>query len=243
MRRDCLDGDPNTVDWCIAGRCAQAERAGNGVCLASSTCEPISVVLESTRRGAVNNPIFGRRWKVVGNSYQIRYQRGSTSNLPSTLSYHCFDLASLEGQILSAEIEMVHSDNSYESDDPFETVVFRPMEQVPCDATLDRSILSAPPNHQAIFDDLNDGPVIAQFTATLSDVNQTERFPVNASGLAQLRNLAGQATPWGIGGGLSSADVPNQGAVERIFRGTDNTGGTELPAAKLILQVRPAGCP
>lgn len=240
-RSDCLDGDRSTIDWCFEGTCAQIQRASTGQCEASG-CAPITVVLENTRRGAVNNPIAGGRWKVLGNSYQIRYRRGKTSNGPSTLSYHCFDLQSVRGQILSAELEMTHSDNSYESADPSETVVFRPMEQVPCDAALDASILARPPNHQAIFDDLNDGPVVAQFTATLSDNNQLERFPVNANGLTQLRSLAGQSTPWGIGGGLSSADAPETGAVERVFRGSDDSGGNVLPAAKLILQVRPSGC-
>lgn len=240
-RKDCIDGDPNTVDWCFEGTCAQIARSSAGQCEASG-CAPVTVVLESTRRGAVNNPVLGGRWKVVGNSYQIRYQRGRTSNGPATLNYHCFDLQSVRGQILSANLEMVHSDNSYQSEDPSETVVFRPMDRVPCDAALDVSILARPPNHQAIFDDLRDGSVVAQFTATLSDADQVERFAVNSSGLAQLRNLAGQATPWGIGGGLSSADAPQTGAIERVFRGTDDTGGTELAPAKLILQVRPSGC-
>lgn len=241
-RADCLDGDRNTVDWCFEGSCAQANRASNGSCAASS-CTPTTIVLESTRRGAVNNPILQDRWKVIGSSYQIRYQRGQSGNFARTLSYHCFDLAAIQGRILSAELEMVHSDNSYESQDPSETVVFRPMERVRCDEALDVSVLRTPPNHQAIFDDLNDGAVLAQFTATLSDNDQTERFPVTAAGLTQLRNLAGQSTPWGIGGGLSTANAPDRGEIERVFRGTDDTGGTTLPAAKLILQVRPAGCP
>lgn len=241
-RSDCLDGDRNTIDWCVAGTCAQAQRSGNGSCGASS-CSPVTVVLQATRRGSVNNPVSGDRWKVVGDSYQIRYRRGKSSNVPYSLSYHCFELAGVQGQILSAELEMVHSDNTYDSDDPSETVIFRPMDRVPCNAALDVSNLSTPSNYQAIFDDLNDGAVVAQFTATLSDKDQTERFPVNATGLSQLRSLAGQSTPWGIGGGLSTADNPSIGAVERVFRGTDDTGGTTLPAAKLILQVRPSGCP
>lgn len=70
-----------------------------------------------------------------------------------------------------------------------------------------------------------------------------ERFDVNPTGLTALRSIAGTSTPWGIGGGLTTADATTNGEFERIFRGTNTTGGVSMPKAKLILQVRPADCP
>lgn len=198
--------------------------------------------MQSSRRGAVNNPVLGDRWKVISNSYQIRYVRGRSSNGPATLNYHCFDLTEVQGTILSAELAMTHSDNTYESTDPFETVVFRPMDRVRCDAALDASPLRTPSNYQQIFDDLDDGPILAQFQATLSDKNQVERFAVNPTGLNHLRGVAGSSTPWGIGGGLTTASATNPGEYERVFRGTDSSGGVVLPQAQLIMQVLPPGC-
>lgn len=239
----CADNDSNTVDWCSGGQCYHAPVTGEG-CEPALDCEPVHVVLEHTRRGSVNNPALGdSRWKVIDHSYQIRYMGTSSGPAtPQSVQYTCFDLASVPaGTVVSAYMEMTHSGNSYDSTDPSERVGFVPFDKVGCDDPgLNNPVLRKPDNYQEIFDDAQDGPVLAQFTASRVDNGRTESFPVNQTGLANIQARIGQS--WGVGGILLDPDPSGTGELERVFRGTDESGGTIQPTAKLVLTIKPDSC-
>lgn len=223
--------------------CGDGQSCQGGTCVADNDCPPVEVVIDHSKRGSVNNPLLpGGLWKVIQNSYQIRWIRFGGSNLPASSNYHCFDLSGVQGTVLDARLEMKHSGESYDSADPAETVVFRDIENTPCDDRYDNAPTDAPSDHAAIFQDLNDGAILAQFEATASDNNRTESFGVTPAGLTSLRNAAGGAALWGIGGGLSTADRTTNLEVERVFRGSNDTETTTQPPTKLILTVQPASC-
>lgn len=223
-------------ETCQAGVCETAVNPPN--------CEPIQVVLEHTKRGAINNPQSGEtRWKVVGTGYQVRYIRGANGDIPLTNSYNCWDTSGLSGTVMSAYVEMFHSDNSYDSPDASETVAFVPFDQVGCNAPeLDNPSLTVPSNWQALFDDAIDGPVLAEFTATESDQGRTESFPLNAAGVASLQAALGSSQGFGLGGILTTADGAGPGQIERVFRGTDGTSGEAKPPTRLVITIQPDSC-
>lgn len=245
VQRDCRDQDAATVDWCHLGRCYHAPIDGTQCEPVASECEPVMVVLEHTARGAVNNPAAGSdAWKVPGTGYQIRYIRtGDGADLPLTSSYHCFPTDALPGTVMHASVEITHSENSYGSQDASETVAFLAFDQVGCDDPgLMRPSDDAPENWNAIFQDLNDGPLLAEFTATAADQGNTVTVPLNQEGLAALQSAIDDGAAFGLGGVLLTADGQAPGEMERVFQGTDGSSGTPQPSTKLLLTFRPDTC-
>lgn len=244
-QRDCVDDDQATVDWCYLGECYHAPVDGAQCEPTLADCEPVHVVLEHSLRGAVNNPAAGGdAWRVPGNGYQIRYVRGPNGvDVPLSTSFTCFDTASLSGTVLSAYVEMTHSKNSYDSPDPSESVALLSFDQVGCDEpALSNASDEAPDNWSAIFQDSNEGAVLAEFIATQDDQGTTERIPLNQAGLESLQSLLGSSAGFGLGGTLTSADGASPGAMERVFAGTDGSSGSAQPSTKLVITLKPQQC-
>lgn len=219
------------------------ETCQSGVCQAPvPDCEPVQVVLEHTRRGAINNPLSGdNRWKVAGTGYQIRYIRGASGDVALTNSYNCWDTSGLSGTVMSAFVEMFHSNNSYDSRDDSETVGFVSFDSC-SEPNLNNVNTDFPANYQALYDDTTDGPLFAQFTATESDQGNTESFPINPAGIAALQSALGSTQGFGLGGVLLTADGDGPGEIERVFRGTDGTSGVPKPATRLVITIKPDSC-
>lgn len=257
----CTASACDPVNGCSTSNVPDGTSCGNagetcqaGVCegvVQPPDCEPITVVIEHRRRGAVNRPGSGNKWKVISNSYQIRSENDllSGQDVPLTSNYHCFDLSAVpSGQIVSAELELSHSENSYDSPDPSETVAFREITQANCNTDFSNPPLNAPTNYQQIFDDLNSGSIVAEASMSLTNNGPNEqtpraqRFPVNAAAFAGIQAKLGSSAEWGIGGSLTTGDGASAGAIERVFRGTDESAGTIWPSALLTLTIKPDSC-
>lgn len=245
VQRDCVDEDSSTVDWCYRGACYHAPIDGAQCSGTASACEPVYRVLEHVARGAVNNPAAGNgAWRVPGSGYQIRYIRtGEGANVPLTSSVTCFDTSSLSGTVMSAYVEIKHSEKSYDSQDSSETVAFVPLDQVACGADALANPSDAPPeNWSAIFQDANDGPVLAEFTVDALGQGRIESVPLNQAGLDAVQSFVGSSSGFGLGGTLLTAGAQSPGATERVFQGTDGTSGSPQPSTKLILTLKPETC-
>lgn len=244
-QRDCVDDDRSTIDWCYLGACFHAPADGAACEPTLAECEPVQVVLEHSIRGAVNNPLAGvNEWRVPGNGYQIRYIRMENGmNAPLTTSFTCFDTAQLSGEVVSAFLEVSHSGNAYDSQDPSETVGLVALDQVGCDEPgLVAAKDQAPDTWAEIFRDTNDGPLLAQFTVQDADQGNTQSIPLNQAGLDALEAALGSGAGFGLGGTLLTADAQDAGVVERVFRGTDGTLGEAQPSTKLVVTLKPETC-
>lgn len=243
LQRDCIDEDTDTVDWCYRGECYHAPVDGAQCVAPVADCEPVHVVLEHTVRGAVNNPALGGNiWRVTGNGYQIRYIRTQQGvDVPLTTSFNCFDTSNLSGTVLGASVELTHSDNSYDSQDPSENIGFVAFDQVACDdAALSNPNDQPPQNWSDIFQDSVDGELFAEFTAQENDNGETKSIPLNQAGIDSLQSMLGSS--FGFGGILLSADGESAGVQERVFAGTDGSSGAAQPSTKLVITLKPENC-
>lgn len=225
-----------------AGTAGASGSSGAGGQDAGSDGSTMPIVLNHTSRGAFNSSavvtLLSQPWKVVGSSYQVRHLGDGMASLPATRSYFTFDLSSVSGTITAAELRIAHPSNSYDSGDASEMVEL-------FDVSTAGSTLASPDDTQpltvldAIFDDLGGGVSFGAFTATAADNDTTEIIVLNGAALTSLNTVAGTSTPWSIGASLTSASATTFGATERIFRGSDDTGGGGPPSTELEVTVTP----
>jgi hypothetical protein len=176
--------------------------------------------LVQTDRGAINSPAAGGA-KVVSGSHQVRYS-GSAA---TTRAYFTYDLSTVTGFIVGAELRITHPSNSYDSPDQFETVVLHEVAA----ANADLSLVTSDPTG-AIFTDLGDGPVYGEFEARLTDNSTVESVPLNPAALAALNAVKGTAQRWSTGLDITTATAAGT-TSERVLRGT----ATATAATQLVL--------
>lgn len=201
---------------------------------------PTQVTLQHMHRGAFNSPeivqLLGQPWKVVGNSYQVRSIGDGAAPIQASRSYFSFDLSNVEGAITSAELRISHPSSSYDSPDSSETV-----ELFDVGTSLD--LLQNPNQSQglallaSIFDDLGTGASFGSFVTALSDNGSIESIALNAAALGSLTSAASAGSTWSVGLSLTSGNVSNFGQFERVFRASDDTGGSPQPATELVLTI------
>ena len=202
--------------------------------------DPTTVTLEHIGRGAFNSRFVventGAPWKVISGSYQIRHI-GSSDNqsAPASRDYFSFSLNGVQGTVATAELHITHPGNSYDSADPTETITLYDISTPTVDLETpdekgDISVL------EGIFHDIGSGNEYGSFVADASSDDTVEIVSLNATALADIQTAISNGTDWAIGGSLTSpADTLTFGTFERVFRGSDASGGTPQPAAKLVL--------
>lgn len=233
-------------------------------CLAISSgpvqAQATTVVIESTEREAINDPelvdLLSNRFKVVGRSYQVRAVNGGTErgSVSTTRPVYAFPLSSAQGQskkVLSATLTFLHPEISIsgpdgdEAIDPTETMTFKSIEKF---TVSDLNSLPGPSNSnpgdlalcKRIFDDLGDGLSYGTLTASKDNNGKEQTVSLNVNAIRELNKaIAAGDDNFIIGGTLTSGREPGnglpRGVQERIFRGSDDSGGFGYPEIKLTL--------
>lgn len=237
-----------------------------GVCLHAG---PTALAQQNTRtvtishsdREAVNAPQIlsaaSNRFKVIGNSYQVRDIATQNGSIPATRPYFIFSLSSAgQGTVVDAKMRFKHPDGSFDGNvDDSETMTFFSVDrfsaqqlralQTPVRPNGDPATpfsQSALNNLQQIFDDLGDGTNYGTLRASAANAGTFQTISLNSNARRDLTTAINQGkTEFILSGDLtsgSSSDAPHPfGTQERIFRGSDGTGGRAQPPIQLILTI------
>ena len=243
----CTEETCDPVSGCIARQLPDATPCGDtgarcrgGVCQAAAQQMTISHLF----RGAFNSVeivgMLSQPWKVLGNSYQVRTLGDGTRALQATRSYFTFDLQGISGTVTAAALRIAHPQNSFQGNEPFETVELYDVH------TPSASLQSPPAGPDTaplaeIYRDLGTGQRFASFAAGEQDNGSVQAIALDAAAVQSLnRSIASGAGEWSIGATLASGNATAFGATDRVFRGSDESGGRPQPATLLVLDLDPA---
>lgn len=114
------DGTPcGSQRMCQAGLCRKVDPSS-----ASRIVAPLLFTVgESDYTAALRE---SRQWK--SGSYALENALYAGDNITRAVAVQCFDLASVAGLIVKAQLRFFHSPSSYKSENPSETVIFRDPE-------------------------------------------------------------------------------------------------------------------
>ncbi|MEM9111388.1 MAG: PEP-CTERM sorting domain-containing protein [Planctomycetota bacterium] len=194
-----------------------------------------SVSVETTNRGSIGNfdtgsAFFNQFTLGFTPEYHVWAFGVPVDDVPLRFevarNYHIFDLSSLSGTATSATISFFHPDGavgttSYNSPDPTETMTLY-------EVTTDSSVIESQPGaFEPIFNDLGDGTVFGELTASSANDGAYQTITLNAAALAAIQDAIDNDTDWVVGGALSTIQfdpdlLPGGNPLEneRIFRGS-----------------------
>lgn len=249
------DDNPCTASSCIPDQgcvdapledgspCATSKTCINGVCTETSDRPGQTVVIPVTLQGSESYlSQFGGPWYNASYAVKRSFFRGTVQL--DQVAFHCFDLSSVQGLVVQAQLRVVQPSGSYQSQHAQERVIYRDLGPGQSCQVLSNS--DTKPNlRYSVASQLSSGSFKAygqlEVDASINQEQDTPRVSVLALSSDAVNDInrsrvAGEIFPIGVFLELQEKPSVDDGKrlVESVFFGSTGDEVNEL-----VLQVKP----